>query len=62
MIELTGGQVGNLHAFEEIARYIARRNKKRLEKYALGPTPERLALREALFTWSHNNGHAWPIP
>ena len=58
VIELTGNQVADLYAFEEIARYVAKRRGKRIERYVLGPTPARLTLRDTLFTWNRNNGHA----
>ena len=57
VIELTGKQVGDLRAFEEIVLYVARRVGKRIPKSALGATPARLALRDAVFGWNRRFGH-----
>lgn len=57
VIELTKAQVGDLIAYEIIIQRIAKEKlHKRLRKSALGATPERLALRKALFTWNNSNG------
>ena len=57
VIELTSEQVGSLRAFEEIVAYIASRLGKRLVLGNLGPTQERISLREALYSWNHRYGH-----
>lgn len=56
VIELTADQVGDLFAFEIIIQRIARITGKRIRKEALGATPERLELREALYRWNETYG------
>ena len=56
IIELTSDQVGDLYAYEYIIQRIARILEKRLRSDALGVTPQRLALRKAIFAWNSSYG------
>lgn len=56
VVELTSNQVGDLFAYEYIIQRIARILGKRLRNDALGATPQRLALRKAIFTWNSSYG------
>lgn len=56
VIEVTGGIVHNLATFEEIALHIATLQGKRIPRYAMGSTPQRLELRSALFDWNARYG------
>lgn len=56
VVELTAEQVGDLFAYECIIERIANRVGKRLCKNQLGATPERLALRKALYEWNRSSG------
>ena len=56
VIELTGGQVANLMAFETIALRIAKKLGERIRKQTLGATENRVNLRNMLFAWNGASG------
>ena len=56
VIEMTGNQIADLTTFESHVLYIAKRIGKRIDRSKLGPTPERLALREMIFSWNRTGG------
>ena len=56
VIELTHAQVADLFTYEYIIQRIARLLGKRIPKYALGATPERIKLRRELLEWNRSYG------
>lgn len=56
VIELTADQVGDPVAYEYIVQRIAKQLGKRLKTEKLGKTKERMALRNALYTWNRCYG------
>ena len=56
VIELTADQVRDPIAYEYIVQRIAKILGKRLMKDKLGKTPERMALRNALYSWNRSYG------
>ncbi len=60
VIELTGEQVGDLHAYESIVRFVAKRLGKRIRNEYLGALPARIALRHTLFSWNKSSGAIRP--
>ena len=56
VVELTADQVSDLYAYEYIVERIARKLGKRLDKRAMGATPQRVALRQAIFDWNRSSG------
>ena len=56
VIELTWKEVADLQAYEFIIERIAKILGKRIDKSKLGPTPERLRLRNELAAWNSSAG------
>ena len=56
VIEITNEQVRDIEVFESTAIRIANKLGKRIRPDKLGATPERVALRQVLFSWNRAGG------